>query len=917
MAKKKTSYLFDLAPRKKIILETIKKMPKGQVSNHFLVWLEYLFAKKKKVAYQIFKRLEENGYSTEDAIRLLSSAVGGQINNSSGQATIRSISGGSIDIAGLTREWKERTGGPKTSLAFNFGTRAHDFFLRLLTRGEVDDKNPDDRRQLSLCPQPEQIAMDFGEEEFVQYCRERKFSRSTPPRELLETIRHYWRKSLALGFSPKIWTRKSEQFSRVSYQLEYLLSFIFGDRMDGLDVSTPEGKYLYGIALRSWAAFLAQWSGEVSCGFFEINVLPPGEQSFLSHAGRMDLLEITSWGKGQKPTMEEMEDIRHRIIRAGRAPNLESVIGAILDRHGQFQAVVKDLKFCVGDVAGSNPSLSVVKDAPAEKDRWQMLSYLTFAHLIYIWCRHEATEDPWSFQPIFTGELIYFFPAGVKIWPVAPTTEELRDFFRKEIVERLSRGRKRANLARATKAVGMATQLAFHNGGHRRRRKANGNLSTDIGRQTDLWSLEPRPTLSDWLAQVADSSRVWAEHKPWTEIRSVVSGGKEEKRLVLHWDKFVQASLDKSVPSISRPGRRGPFITCPNPSHQDRHPSCYLHLDTGSFKCFSCGVSGRVEGRGAGEVGQSIFRQAVSVVVDEKHATIMKTAQKYLSRCLWRSESVAGCVAQDYLRSRRIPLDLAYHYGVGFDDGGLVFYLLKKGFPATDLIHYGFLGLSAKKDRGSPFARELMKVLSKLGQKTENFWPEDSRPYPILRGRMTVPLSINGQTTANFYGRDIATRSKDFAHRKLSNRATNVAAGVFNISAFFRQSFDELILTEGIFDALSLIAIGHDNVMAATGLDERSQLWLPELLARSGKRAIHIALDTDKPGREAAQKSAQRLRDLGFKGEITDFTHSFFTERGFWDNGAESPLSNCPKDFNAWLKDHEGHREITHWRDEA
>lgn len=33
-------------------------------------------------------------------------------------------------------------------------------------------------------------------------------------------------------------------------------------------------------------------------------------------------------------------------------------------------------------------------------------------------------------------------------------------------------------------------------------------------------------------------------------------------------------------------------ISCPNPNHEDRHPSCGLHLSWGKFNCFSCGEKG-------------------------------------------------------------------------------------------------------------------------------------------------------------------------------------------------------------------------------------------------------------------------------------------------------------------------------------
>lgn len=33
-------------------------------------------------------------------------------------------------------------------------------------------------------------------------------------------------------------------------------------------------------------------------------------------------------------------------------------------------------------------------------------------------------------------------------------------------------------------------------------------------------------------------------------------------------------------------------ITCPNPKHEDRHPSCVVWTRIKRFKCYSCGFSG-------------------------------------------------------------------------------------------------------------------------------------------------------------------------------------------------------------------------------------------------------------------------------------------------------------------------------------
>ena len=47
------------------------------------------------------------------------------------------------------------------------------------------------------------------------------------------------------------------------------------------------------------------------------------------------------------------------------------------------------------------------------------------------------------------------------------------------------------------------------------------------------------------------------------------------------------------LPTRSSAGRLGQ-VRCFTGRHQDRHPSCSVHLESGGFRCFTCNVGGGV-----------------------------------------------------------------------------------------------------------------------------------------------------------------------------------------------------------------------------------------------------------------------------------------------------------------------------------
>jgi DNA primase len=82
---------------------------------------------------------------------------------------------------------------------------------------------------------------------------------------------------------------------------------------------------------------------------------------------------------------------------------------------------------------------------------------------------------------------------------------------------------------------------------------------------------------------------------------------------------------------------------------------------------------------------------------------------------------------------------------------------------------------------------------------------------------------------------------------------------------------DQIILTESVIDALSLVQIGVENVVPLYGTSGFTKEHL-EALQAERVQSVVLALDNDEPGRKASEKIADQLIKEGFSTSITSPT---------------------------------------------
>ncbi|HYW82429.1 MAG TPA: toprim domain-containing protein, partial [Spirochaetia bacterium] len=180
-------------------------------------------------------------------------------------------------------------------------------------------------------------------------------------------------------------------------------------------------------------------------------------------------------------------------------------------------------------------------------------------------------------------------------------------------------------------------------------------------------------------------------------------------------------------------------------------------------------------------------------------------------------------------------------------------YLASRGLDRAPLIAEFKLGYCAGKlsvSMSSAQRQELTRLGLLKASGVEHF-----------KGCIVAPLLDESGHVVGFYGRRIISNAGPAhlylpgPHRGLVNRA---AAKVWH---------EELVLTESIVDALSLIALGIPNVIPCYGVNGFTEEHA-KLLHDQRVKTVAIGFDADEAGRKASEDLAQRLLVEGFTVKV-------------------------------------------------
>ncbi len=166
-----------------------------------------------------------------------------------------------------------------------------------------------------------------------------------------------------------------------------------------------------------------------------------------------------------------------------------------------------------------------------------------------------------------------------------------------------------------------------------------------------------------------------------------------------------------------------------------------------------------------------------------------------------------------------------------------------------------------------------------------------------FQNHVVVPIFRQGQVV-DFYGRLLSDDSDQGKHWRLPSERMILGRSLFN----WHSDREEIILVEGIFDALSLVEHGFDNAVAVGGTNGIA----PESIAESLVKSVFMCFDGDAPGRKQGLTRAYAMKDAGIEVRIVDLPDDQDPNEFLMSHAAEDfdKLLSKAAHPEAWEVDH-------------
>ena len=316
---------------------------------------------------------------------------------------------------------------------------------------------------------------------------------------------------------------------------------------------------------------------------------------------------------------------------------------------------------------------------------------------------------------------------------------------------------------------------------------------------------------------------------------------------------IVELFLSFGIPLIAK--GKGSVGKCP--WHEDKEPSLSVDREKGLYHCFGCGESGdvftlveKMKGVGFREALEYLKTHAGSSPSNGKRTkpATRKIEAPQESAAAKSPPTPGGSVRSEAaeISEPSVTLDSVadfYHRRL-LENPKACAYLEKRGLTDKRLwvrFKVGFADgkLAATLSRPQLGKLESMGIFSGGGHET-------------FAGYITVPLLDENGAAVGLYGRAVEA-SLSPAHRYLAGPHR----GLLNQKAFTVYR-DEIILTESVIDALSLLQFGLQNVSACYGVGGFTPAHR-KALADASVRCVAVAFDADDAGTKGAAKLADKL----------------------------------------------------------
>lgn len=301
------------------------------------------------------------------------------------------------------------------------------------------------------------------------------------------------------------------------------------------------------------------------------------------------------------------------------------------------------------------------------------------------------------------------------------------------------------------------------------------------------------------------------------------------------------------------------------PFHNEKTPSFIVSKETQTYHCFGCGKGGNVFTFLRDKENMS-FVDAVKTLADrcgvvipetssspisqtehtriqtlkEKLYTIHKVVAKYYAERLFKSEGTLGL---EYIRSRKIPDDIIYKFGLGFapESWDCVTKLLTSlSYTPTEMTESG------------------------LVMKSETA----ERLYDRFRNRVTFPIWDEYGEIVGFSSRTILKETKEGKYINSPETLIFKKSKVLYAYHLAKKSIKDTgfaILCEGQIDVISMHRAEFTNAVApqGTAFTEEQAKMLKRLTEK-----VYLCFDADNAGINASMKALDLLLPLGIEVKI-------------------------------------------------
>ena len=285
------------------------------------------------------------------------------------------------------------------------------------------------------------------------------------------------------------------------------------------------------------------------------------------------------------------------------------------------------------------------------------------------------------------------------------------------------------------------------------------------------------------------------------------------------------------------------------PFHADENPSLHVTPAKGLWRCMSCGATGNVI-QFVQKFDGVCFRHAYELLKNGAAFTGAPSCAPVKKATVPKLPAPVKSDADDQAALRQV-VDY-YHERLAENPLALA-YLKKRGITAeaVEVFWLGFvdrtLGLRLPHNNRKEGAA-IRERLTRLGIMRET-------GHEHLRGRIVFPVIAETGEIGTVYGRAIDDGGKHDRHLFLPGPQR----GVWNPAALRSP---EIILCEGIIDALTFWGAGFRNVTTSYSAKALPDELLEALLAAKVRRVL-IAYDRDKAGDEGAAAVAAQLAAHG------------------------------------------------------